>query len=240
MRTVSLQEPVSDAFRLLQEGRHRDPFEVLGCHREGDVWQLRALFPSAVEAEVVLAQRHLPMQRLPGTDLFVCNLDGSAVPDYRLRWRAAQGGWVEIGTANLGVGVDDQHVRMTDAIGVSEPLARRVARNIQTILVQESSLAKVADPAGGSFYVERLSDEYARRAWALMQEIEAGGGMADALMSGRVADTLATSWAERERNLARRRDELTGVSSFPNLEEEPGQVVEQEALESGDIRRDDT
>jgi methylmalonyl-CoA mutase len=114
----------------------------------------------------------------------------------------------------------------TDAIGVSEPLARRVARNIQTILVQESSLAKVADPAGGSFYVERLSDEYARRAWTLMQEIEAGGGMADALVSGRVADTLATSWAERERNLARRRDELTGVSSFPNLEEEPGQVVE--------------
>lgn len=124
-------------------------------------------------------------------------------------------------------GADSITVRgHTDAIGVPEPLARRVARNIQTILVQESSLAKVADPAGGSYFVERLSDEYARRAWALMQDIEAGGGMADALISGRIADDLAVSWAERERNLARRRDELTGVSSFPNLDEEPSRVLE--------------
>lgn len=123
-------------------------------------------------------------------------------------------------------GADSITVRgHTDAIGAAEPLARRVARNIQTILVRESSLAKVADPAGGSFYVERLSDEYARRAWALFQEIEAGGGMAEALVSGRVADGLAASWAERERNLARRRDELTGVSSFPDLDEEESHVV---------------
>ena len=124
-------------------------------------------------------------------------------------------------------GADSITVRgHTDAIGASEPLARRVARNIQTILVQESSLAKVADPAGGSYFVEHLSDDYARRAWALMQEIEAAGGMTGALTSGRVADDLARGWAERERNLARRRDELTGVSSFPNLDEEPSQVVE--------------
>jgi 1,4-alpha-glucan branching enzyme len=127
MRTVSLQEPVSDAFRLLQEGRHRDPFEVLGCHREGDIWQLRALFPSAVEAEVVLAQRHLPMQRLPGTDLFVCNLDGSAAPDYRLRWRAAQGDWVEsedpyrfsptIGDLDLHLFSEGRHQHMYRVLG---------------------------------------------------------------------------------------------------------------------------
>jgi 1,4-alpha-glucan branching enzyme len=95
MRTVSHQESVSDAFRLLQEGRHRDPFEVLGCHRQGGKWQLRALFPAAVEAQVLLAERSLSMQRLADTDLFVCTLDGSAAPDYRLRWRAAQGDWVE-------------------------------------------------------------------------------------------------------------------------------------------------
>jgi methylmalonyl-CoA mutase len=137
-------------------------------------------------------------------------------------------------------GADSITVRgHTDAIGASEPLARRVARNIQTILVQESSLAKVADPAGGSYFVERLSDDYARRAWDLMREIEAGGGMSEALISGRVADDLAKGWAERERNLARRRDELTGVSSFPNLDEEPGRVVEpdramlEEILEAG-------
>jgi methylmalonyl-CoA mutase len=114
----------------------------------------------------------------------------------------------------------------TDAIGAPEALARRVARNIQTILVRESSLARVADPAGGSYYVERLSDEYARRAWAILQEIEAGGGMAEALVSGRIADQITAAWAERERNLARRRDERTGVSSFPDLDEAPSPVAQ--------------
>lgn len=119
-------------------------------------------------------------------------------------------------------GADSITVRPhTDAIGLPEPLARRVARNIQTILVQESSLARVADPAGGSYYVERLSDEYARRAWLIFQEIEALGGMAAALMSGKVAEMTGAAWSERERNLARRRDELTGVSSFPDLGEAP-------------------
>jgi len=95
MRTVSHQEPVSDAFRLLQQGGHRDPFEILGCHRLGTRWQLRALFPAAVEAQVVFGERNMPMQRLPDTDLFVCTLEGSTSPEYRLRWRAAQGEWVE-------------------------------------------------------------------------------------------------------------------------------------------------
>jgi 1,4-alpha-glucan branching enzyme len=95
MKTVSLQEPVSDSIRLLQGGRHRDPFEVLGCHRQGSKWQIRALIPAAAQAEVVLVDSYLPMQRLPDTDLFSCALDGAAVPAYRLRWRAAEGEWVE-------------------------------------------------------------------------------------------------------------------------------------------------
>ncbi|MDE0808216.1 MAG: methylmalonyl-CoA mutase family protein [Alphaproteobacteria bacterium] len=123
-------------------------------------------------------------------------------------------------------GADSITVRPhTDAIGGPDPLARRVARNIQTILVRESSLARVADPAGGSYYVEQLSDEYARRAWEVFQEIEAAGGMANALVSGKVAEMIAGAWSERERNLARRRDELTGVSSFPDLEEAPAVVI---------------
>jgi methylmalonyl-CoA mutase len=124
-------------------------------------------------------------------------------------------------------GADSITVRPhTDAVGLAEPLARRVARNIQTILVQESSLARVADPAGGSYYVEQLCDQYARRGWGMFQEIEAGGGMTQALLSGRVAEMVGASWVERERNLARRRDELTGVSSFPDLEEVPSPVAE--------------
>ena len=123
-------------------------------------------------------------------------------------------------------GADSITVRPhTDAIGPAEQLARRVARNIQTILIQESSLARVADPAGGSYYVEQLSDGYARRAWSIFQEIETAGGMAEALVSGLVAEMTGAAWSERERNLARRRDELTGVSSFPDLDEVSNPVV---------------
>jgi methylmalonyl-CoA mutase len=123
-------------------------------------------------------------------------------------------------------GADSVTIRPhTDAIGLPEPLARRVARNIQTILVQESSLSRVADPAGGSYYVERLSDEYAQRAWGIFQDIEAEGGMAAALMSGSVAGMVGKAWSDRERNLARRRDELTGVSSFPDLDEVSSPVI---------------
>ena len=130
-------------------------------------------------------------------------------------------------------GADSITVRAhTDALGAPLPLARRVARNIQTILVQEASLARVADPAGGSYYVERLSDEYACRAWALFQDIEAADGMGAALLSGKVSSMIETAWDERARNLARRRDQLTGISSFPNLEEDAGSVAltDQDAL----------
>ena len=111
-------------------------------------------------------------------------------------------------------------------------MARRVARNIQTILVQESSLARVIDPAAGSYFVEQLTESYAKRAWSTFQDIEAAGGMVPALVSGRIAEMLEASWTKRARNLARRRDPVTGVSSFPNLDEEPGATrpVDQDAV----------
>ena len=65
--------------------------------------------------------------------------------------------------AGIG-GADSITVRAhTDALGLPEPIARRIARNVQVILMQESSLARVADPAGGSYYIERLSADYAER-----------------------------------------------------------------------------
>jgi 1,4-alpha-glucan branching enzyme len=93
MSTPSIQEPVNEAFRRVQAGRHSDPFAVLGRHREGGQWQLRALLPGVSEAQVVLDGATLPMQRLPDTDLFTCALAATAAPDYQLRWRAFQGEW---------------------------------------------------------------------------------------------------------------------------------------------------
>ncbi len=107
------------------------------------------------------------------------------------------------------------------ALGLSDEFARRIARNIQVLLKEEASVARVIDPAGGSWYVESLTDQLANTAWAEFQAIESQGGMAAALLDGSIAGAIERSWAERQKNIARRKDPLTGVSEFPNLLEEP-------------------
>src|SRR5690606_10580836 len=81
------------------------------------------------------------------------------------------------------------------------------------------SLARVVDPAGGSWYVESLTEGIAQAAWAWFTEIERAGGLAAALESGLVAGRLAATWERRRGDIARRRAPLTGVSEFPNLAE---------------------
>ncbi|MFF5262331.1 methylmalonyl-CoA mutase family protein [Actinomadura viridis] len=104
-------------------------------------------------------------------------------------------------------------------IGLPDGFARRIARNTQTLLLEESSLARVVDPAGGSWYVERLTEELARAAWDRFTEIERAGGAAAALESGLVAERIAATWERRRRDIARRTAPLTGVSEYPNLAE---------------------
>ncbi|GID27697.1 methylmalonyl-CoA mutase family protein [Paractinoplanes brasiliensis] len=104
-------------------------------------------------------------------------------------------------------------------LGRPELMARRLARNTQTLLVEESHVARVADPAGGSWYVEKYTEQLAVAAWEWFTRIEKEGGAAAALGSGLIADRLAEVWAARESNLAHRRDPITGVSEFPDLAE---------------------
>jgi len=104
-------------------------------------------------------------------------------------------------------------------LGPSDAFSRRIARNIQILLKEESSLSQVIDPAGGSWYVETLTRQIAETAWAEFQKIESAGGMAAALVDGSLAERIALSWAEREKNIAKRKDPLTGISEFPNLHE---------------------
>ncbi|WP_329199091.1 MULTISPECIES: methylmalonyl-CoA mutase family protein [unclassified Streptomyces] len=106
-------------------------------------------------------------------------------------------------------------------LGLPDAFARRIARNTSTILLEESYLSRVIDPAGGSYYVEQLTDELAHAAWAFFQTIEKAGGQAAALRSGLVAERLAATWAERSEKLAKRREPVTGVSEFPLLSEKP-------------------
>jgi methylmalonyl-CoA mutase len=105
----------------------------------------------------------------------------------------------------------------THALGRPDAFARRIARNTQIVLQEESHLGRVVDPAGGSYAIERLTDELARKAWTMLQEIEAEGGMGAALQSGLVQDQIAAVVEARSRSLATMRRELTGVSAFPRL-----------------------
>nr|WSX23903.1 methylmalonyl-CoA mutase subunit beta [Streptomyces tubercidicus] len=107
------------------------------------------------------------------------------------------------------------------ALGLPDAFARRIARNTQSVLLDESHLSKVIDPAGGSWYVESLTQELAGAAWAWFQEIERAGGQAAALRSGMIADRLAATWERRTEDLAHRREPVTGVSEFPHLAEPP-------------------
>ncbi|GAA0282058.1 methylmalonyl-CoA mutase family protein [Cryptosporangium japonicum] len=117
--------------------------------------------------------------------------------------------------AGIG-GADAVTVAPFDAVlGLPDAFSRRIARNTQSLLLEESSLGRVIDPAGGSWYVESLTDELARAAWDVFTGIEKAGGITTAP----IADDIAKTWDERRRNIAHRRDPLTGVSEFPNLTE---------------------
>ncbi|MER6900511.1 methylmalonyl-CoA mutase family protein, partial [Amycolatopsis sp. NPDC000740] len=107
------------------------------------------------------------------------------------------------------------------AIGLPDAFSSRIARNTNAILIEESKLGSVIDPAGGSWYVEKLTDELAEAAWREFTAIEAAGGIEAELASGALAGRLAETWGKRASRLATRRDPLTGVSEFPNLDEKP-------------------
>ncbi|POM22406.1 Methylmalonyl-CoA mutase small subunit [Actinomadura rubteroloni] len=117
-------------------------------------------------------------------------------------------------------GADAVTVRPFDArIGLPDAFSRRIARNTQTLLLEEASLARVMDPAGGSWYVEAITDGLAHAAWDWFTEIERAGGLGAALASGLVAGRVAATWERRRADIAHRRAPLTGVSEFPNLAE---------------------
>ncbi len=106
----------------------------------------------------------------------------------------------------------------TFPLGETDSFARRVARNIQIVCQEESNLGRVVDPAGGSWYVEKLTDDdLAQKAWSLFQDIEKQGGIAAALQSGYLQAEIAKSAEAKAKAIATGRAELTGVSAFPIL-----------------------
>lgn len=114
----------------------------------------------------------------------------------------------------------------TAALGLPNALARRIARNTQLLLLQESNLAKVADPVAGSGAIEDLTEKLCASAWALFQEFERAGGVGPALERGLVQEQVAAVRAARQAAVAQRKDVLTGTSDYPNLAETPATVLD--------------
>ena len=133
---------------------------------------------------------------------------------------------IAVAAAGLG-GADSITVLPHSApLGLPDAFARRMARNTQLILLEESNLAKVADPVAGSGAIEDMTAKLAAAAWALFQEIEAAGGAWAALERGLIQQKVAAVRAERQQAVARRKDTLTGTSDFPDLSETPPTVLD--------------
>ncbi|HVX91752.1 MAG TPA: methylmalonyl-CoA mutase family protein, partial [Xanthobacteraceae bacterium] len=114
----------------------------------------------------------------------------------------------------------------TAALGLPDGFARRLARNTQLVLLHESNLAKVSDPAAGSGAIENLTSDLCGAAWTFLQEIERAGGVWAALEQDLIQSRAADAREARERAVAHRKEVLTGTSDFPDINEAPVAVLD--------------
>lgn len=119
-----------------------------------------------------------------------------------------------------GVGGADAVVLapFTEALGLPSALARRQARNIQLVLMEESHIGTVADPAGGAWFLETLTDEMARAAWSRFQAIEAKGGIIAALEAGSIQADIAEAADAQAALVAGGKQQILGVTKFRNAD----------------------
>jgi methylmalonyl-CoA mutase len=171
---------------------------------------MRALWARATEAAGIAARQpsligEMSFRMIAERDPYVNMLRATA---------AAFGAGVGGAEALLLIPFNTRH-------GTPDAFARRMARNTHLILQEESHLGRVADAAGGSAFIESLTHQLAGAAWAEFRDIEAQGGLLAALLNGSAGRRLTDCALRRYINLALAKDKITGVSSFPNLQEEP-------------------
>jgi methylmalonyl-CoA mutase len=117
-------------------------------------------------------------------------------------------------SAVLG-GVQSLHVAPFDEVdSLPDEFGRRIARNVQLLLLHEVGCDRVVDPAGGSWHVERLTADVAAAAWSRFQRTEQEGGIVAGLRSGAVQQRIAAAAAERRTRLAVRRDVIVGTNRY--------------------------
>ncbi|MEF8815298.1 MAG: methylmalonyl-CoA mutase family protein [Salinibacter sp.] len=123
----------------------------------------------------------------------------------------------------------DDALRPPDAFGL------RIARNAQLLLRHEAHFDQVADPAAGSYYIETLTDQLARRAWAQFQNREAEGGIVESLRNGHLHTQISETRDKRRRALDERDQVLVGTTHYPALDERRRDTLESpEALSSNE------
>jgi len=122
-------------------------------------------------------------------------------------------------------GIDGMTVKPFDSvIRPSDEFSRRIARNIQIMMQSEFNFMQPIDPAGGSWYIESLTDEFAEKVWAKIQEIEKAGGIIACLETGKVQAAVKAVLDDRFKKLATRADRAVGNNMYPNVTEVPVEV----------------
>ena len=108
--------------------------------------------------------------------------------------------------------------------------SKRIARNVELLLKNESHFDQVVDPAGGSYYVENLTQSIAAEAWKLFLEIEEKGGYTEAYKAGLIVERIKASAAAKDKNIATRRQTLLGANQYPNFTEVAGKEITTESV----------
>jgi methylmalonyl-CoA mutase len=120
--------------------------------------------------------------------------------------------------AAVVAGVDSLHVGPFDEIsGHTDEFSRRIARNLHIILREECGLDHVIDPAGGSTYIEWLTDQIAAKSWGILQDIETSGGMPANLENGSIQQAVEAVCQAKFQNIRRRKDKIVGSNMYPDL-----------------------
>ncbi len=127
---------------------------------------------------------------------------------------------IEAMAAVLG-GTQSLHTNALDeAIALPTDFSARIARNTQIVLAEESGITKVVDPLGGSFYIEALTGELVDRAWAIIEDIDAMGGMTNAVATGMPKRIIEEAAAAKQARVDRGEDVIVGVNKYKPASEE--------------------
>lgn len=130
-------------------------------------------------------------------------------------------------------GVQYLHVSpFNEPEGRSTSFSERIARNTQLILKNEAHLQKVIDPAGGSWYIESLTNELAEKSWALFLEIDDKKGIVEVLKNGWIQEEIADVFSKREQDTFNRKKSMIGTNMYANLADKPLLVKDKETVTS--------